>query len=789
MLKRKTIGNRLISAISLMAFLSIGVSLIALMTWDNLEEQIDAIVSKNLPTLRASYHLERSTAALKDSLHKIGFNKDPARHAELKQHIQTEAERITHSIASTASLSSYPALKIEHAGLLKDIDTYSHLLSQRSTLLLALAQSENQISWLHQKVVDELAPIRQEVEWQLTRTAPNHLDSDTIRATVNEFSLIQSITVKESELFHLVQEMFHQSDNRDITNAFHYIGYKTEQLKATSDSLSHYPSTLAFRQQLDDMISQVEPNGPVARQLSVLSALEKTIRSYDKRINNRLIYQEELIQTMVGQADSSLLALNDHTRQSVIISSYILLGVVVLAITLSVFLSVYLVSRGIVARLNQLSQDLYAVAHGDLNARIQVDGDDEIGLLGDSLRQFRQQMLAMQRANALNLINNTQASIITCDLSGIVESVNPSALSLFGADAIPDNQTIWALFNRAMEPRLKRLFLPSSPLQSNGACNLTIKQTHSGEPRYLRLDFRQFKQGRETKVIITVTDITEQESAARWLENMVQEKTESLTKRNRQLKAEIEDRKRIEEDLRATQDELIQAAKMAVVGQTMTSLAHELNQPLSAMTTHIFATRMAVDKNNLTQLAASLDKMDSLTERMARIITSLRNFAKKQSANRMLQAVDIQESINHARQLIESRLKVQQTKLISRINSPFQVMADPVQLEQVLVNLFINSCDAVAGSDTREIYVELLHHSAAPRTFSLAICDTGPGFARDIIEKLFTPFTTTKDVGLGLGLNICRSIMNRLNGDIFLASTLQGGAMVVLELKKDDDER
>ncbi|KDM92565.1 ATP-binding protein [Photobacterium galatheae] len=789
MLKRKTIGNRLISAISLMAFLSIGVSLIALITWENLDDQIDAIVSKNLPTLRASYHLERNTASLKDSLHKISFNKDPARHAELRQNITQSAGQITESIANTASLASYPALKLELETLLQDIEDYTDLLNKRTTLLLILAQSEARLNWLHLNIVEELVPIRQELEWQLTRLDPNQLDDEKIRSMIHEFSLLQSITIRENELHQLVKDIFMEFKNRDISNTFQYIGHRTTQLKNMGDVLSHYPSTSLFRQHLDEMIRQVEPNGPVERQLRTLSSLQKSIQTYDKKIQNRLIYQEELIQAMVDQADSSLLALNDHTRRSVIISSYILLGVVLLAITLSVLLSIYLVSRGIVTRLNQLSHDLYAVAHGDLNATIQVDGDDEIGLLGGSLRQFRQQMLEMQQSNALNLINNTQASIITCNLAGVVESVNPSALALFHADTIPKGHTVWSLFSHNTETRLKSLFQTGSLLQNNQACSLTIRHTYHHEPRYLRLDFRQFSQGHEDKVIITMTDITEQESAARWLEGMVHEKTESLTKRNRQLKAEVEDRKRIEADLRATQDELIQAAKMAVVGQTMTSLAHELNQPLSAMSTHLFATKMAVGQNNFTLLPASLDKMESLTERMGRIISSLRNFAKKQSANRAVQAIDIQQSVSHAQQLIENRMKVQQTTLLCHIDNSYQVMADPIQFEQVLVNLFVNSCDAVAGSDTREIHVDVLDSHADQQSVRLAVSDTGPGFAASIIEKLFIPFTTTKDVGLGLGLNICRSIMNRIEGDIYLASTLQGGAMVVLELKKYDDYR
>jgi two-component system phosphoglycerate transport system sensor histidine kinase PgtB len=335
-----------------------------------------------------------------------------------------------------------------------------------------------------------------------------------------------------------------------------------------------------------------------------------------------------------------------------------------------------------------------------------------------------------------------------------------------------------------MQQRLKSLFVDTSPLLIKGACNLTLKQNTKDDCVYLRLDFRLFTQGNSNKVIITMTDITEQINASHWLENMVREKTSSLTDRNHQLKQEVEDRKRVENDLLAAQDDLIQATKMAVVGQTMTSLAHELNQPLSAISTHVFTAKTALKKENYARLPASLDKIDNLTARMGRIIASLRSFSRKQSANNPLVSVNIRESINQSMLIVESRAKIQKTIITNTINQDLFSSADQVQFEQVLVNLLVNSCDAVAGQEQREISVlSLLNNKQLLR---IAVSDTGNGFDAEIIKKLFIPFTTTKDVGLGLGLSICRSIMNRLGGNIFLASTIEGGAMVVLELNKHD---
>ncbi|MGF1759623.1 ATP-binding protein [Photobacterium sagamiensis] len=786
MLRRKTIGNRLIAAIAFMAFLTISVSLIAVVNWEAIDNQIEAIVDNNMPTLKASYQLERNTAGLQATLHLLSQNTDPIMHNDLKQNINIKLEQITNAITDTAGLKYYPSIKTEHAVLLEDIDAYADLLNQRNTHLYSLAQTENTIRWLHQDLIDELTPLRQEVEWQLTRMLPNAINSEAIAEVMTEFSLIQSITINENKLHQLVQEIIQQRQTRDISNAFYFIGYKTDELSNMSQTLRHYPSTISYRQLLQEFITLVEPDGVLEKQLKKDVQLHVNINLHEKRIQTRLNNQEERIQTMVEQADTSLQQLNNETRKSIFFSNIMLLGVVSLSVLLSIVLSIYLVGRGIVKRLNLLSKDLDEVTKGNLNANIQVTGDDEIGLLGDSLRNFCCQMQEMQQSNALNLINNTQASIITCDLNGVVESVNPSALKLFSYDTAMADITVWDLFNENMQQRLKYLFSDGSPLVANGACNLTLKQNYQENILYLRLDFRLFKQGNSDKVIITMTDITEQENAARWLENMVREKTQSLTDRNRQLRAEVDDRKRVEDDLRATQDDLIQAAKMAVVGQAMTSLAHELNQPLSAISTHVFATKMAIKKQNYDRLAISLDKIDNLTARMGHIISSLRSFSRKQSASNPLKCVDIHESIHQAMLIVESRAKVQKTTIINEVDTALYAQADQVQLGQVLVNLMVNSCDAVAASEQREITISTLENISSP--LRITVSDTGDGFAAEIIKKLFIPFTTTKDVGLGLGLSICRSIMTRLGGEIFLASNLQGGAMVVLELNNYDNE-
>ncbi|HIF9174967.1 ATP-binding protein [Photobacterium damselae subsp. damselae] len=777
----KTIGNRLIAAIGFMAFLTIAVSLIAATNWERLNRQIETIVHQNMPTLQVSYQLERKSAGLQSELNEIALTRDPIVFTALNNKIDQHLESITAAIKKTISLENHVALKKEHEQLTQDISIYIHLLAQRNEVLTNLQQTQNAIKWLHQDLVDELSPLRQDVEWQLKRMMPTVQQDRALTEVMTEFSLIQAITIKENELHQLIEDIILQRRQRDLGNAFYFIDYKIKEITRLSLQLAHYQTTTNYRQLLKEFITLTSPQGDLQKQLRKDVDLSRKITQLQDSIGNQMVSQEELIQAMVTQADNDLNQLNKETRHTITLSNIILFGVVFLTMFISIMLSIYLVGKGIVKRLNLLSQDLTAVTNGKLDSPIQVTGDDEIGLIGNNLRLFCQQMQEMQKTNALSLINNTQASIITCNLFGTIESMNPSAQKLFQLDITDSLVQIWNLFEHDMHGRLQALFDTNSPLLNQGAFNLTLCRKIIDETIYLRLDFRIFQQGNQDKVIVTITDITEQENIARWLENMVKEKTLSLTNRNRQLKEEIEDRKRIEADLRNTQDELIQAAKMAVVGQTMTSLAHELNQPLSAISTYIFTAKMAIERENYTKLLTTIEKVDNLTSRMGRIISSLKSFSKKQSAGNALAKVEIQESINQAMMIVESRAKMQKTVINNLVPSGLFALADQVQLEQILVNLLVNSCDAVARNQHRTIDIILLSQDSV--SIKLAVSDSGSGFGEDIIKKLFIPFTTTKDVGLGLGLSICRSIMTRLNGDIFLASNLNHGAMVVLELK------
>jgi histidine kinase len=224
-----------------------------------------------------------------------------------------------------------------------------------------------------------------------------------------------------------------------------------------------------------------------------------------------------------------------------------------------------------------------------------------------------------------------------------------------------------------------------------------------------------------------------------------------------------------------TEQQLIQASKMATLGEMATGIAHELNQPLSVIkTTSTFFTRK-LDRDEPIDpqiLKTMLSKVDGNVDRAARIINHMRQFARKSDLE--LHAVQINDVLHSAFEIFSQQLKVRGIEVQWNLSSDLpKIQADPQRLEQVFINLLINARDAIEEkwnrhgrndqSDFIRIRTELCGHQVVCR-----ICDTGPGVPQNLRKKIFEPFFTTKEVGkgTGLGLSISYGIVMECQGQI-----------------------
>ena len=255
----------------------------------------------------------------------------------------------------------------------------------------------------------------------------------------------------------------------------------------------------------------------------------------------------------------------------------------------------------------------------------------------------------------------------------------------------------------------------------------------------------------------------------------MQKKTQELELRNQILLDEIDYRVKVQTELENTQNELTQTAKLAVVGKTLTSISHEITQPLNAMNAYLFSAKRAVRKQDNEAILTYLDKINHLVERTALIVKRLRQFSRQGSGK--MRAVSLNDSIQSAWELLETQHKNRNTQLIVPSNLP-NVLGEDVLIEQIFVNLFLNALEAIEHIPPK-ICIEV--HSIDQQSISLWVSDNGQGWP--LTEKLLQPFSSSKSINLGLGLSISQSIMEQCQGELRIASTLSHNALIILNFK------
>jgi len=272
------------------------------------------------------------------------------------------------------------------------------------------------------------------------------------------------------------------------------------------------------------------------------------------------------------------------------------------------------------------------------------------------------------------------------------------------------------------------------------------------------------------------------EQANAELEHRVEKRTADLSAVNRQLRSQIDETRRAQDDLRLAQDELVQAGKLAVLGQISSGINHEINQPLGAIRAYADNARAYLDRDRGELARENLESISELTDRMAAIITRLKGFARKSSgANR---AVPLLPSIDNALALL--RLQIQDLDVEVVLDLPDSeplVNGDSVRLEQVLVNLISNALDAMAEAPKRVLTVSVRETG---HDVTVKITDTGGGIDPADQVRIFDPFFTTKESekGLGLGLSISLDIVKDFGGMLYACDDGGDGASLAITLRQ-----
>ena len=275
--------------------------------------------------------------------------------------------------------------------------------------------------------------------------------------------------------------------------------------------------------------------------------------------------------------------------------------------------------------------------------------------------------------------------------------------------------------------------------------------------------------------------------ASTLLEQRIADRTAELVRANRDLAERYAELQQAEGLLRRTQDELVQAGKLGMLGQMAAGMTHELNQPLTAVKAFADNAVAFLDQDDVPSVRENLRHISDACSRMGRLIGQLKGFARRSggAADEGVGPVDLAQSIRNAALLLEADYRQHGATLTITAVPSAPVTGDAVRIEQVLVNLLKNALDAVAGCDERRVHLALsLDDGAggAPEAV-VTITDTGPGIAPQARGRLFEPFFTTKPSGqgLGLGLAISSSIVQAMGGRLEAADAA-GGAQFTLRL-------
>lgn len=265
------------------------------------------------------------------------------------------------------------------------------------------------------------------------------------------------------------------------------------------------------------------------------------------------------------------------------------------------------------------------------------------------------------------------------------------------------------------------------------------------------------------------------------LERKVEMRTEALRKANEQLHSEVTERKRAEETLKATLKDLVQTAKLAVLGQMSAGVTHELNQPLAALRTLSSNAAVLLERGRHEEAASNLRMIGQLTDNMGKITGQLKRFARKSTAE--LRPTPVGSVIADALFVLHQSKPGRSATVVQDLEPDCPAaLCDANRLEQVLLNLLANALDAVHPVAAPQVRIELRcegHH------IRIGVHDNGLGVSAEVRPHLFEPFFTTKGQGqgLGLGLAISAHIVKEFGGTLHAESSPLGGTAFIVRLR------
>ena len=652
-----------------------------------------------------------------------------------------------------------------------------------------LDRKTEKLRWFYTDLMGELEPLSQDYAYNVDAEAERIVDSaQQGAADVSATLLQQSMKIKEaiektrSHSALLVNLMMQAStlDNRGRLDSMAMLAEDTiaiimQDIKDLKDDIS----SLTLRQILADI-------DDLAVGKESVFAIKAGIIDYEVQGQNILklnrVYVAELnsiIDEIVLKSENKVNAAAAGTRSTLRRAHTALVLMILLSFITVAAVMWFYVRGSIVKRLANLSKSMWAISKGDLKYEVVDSGNDEIGKMAAALKVFRDTAIEVEEANAQAIIDNAAVGLILANPDGTIHALNPRAEELFGAD--PEVLVGTSVFE-IVEPNDRQKLEHACSGILNGAEDGYDVDTYSSRKVNetcfpTDIFITKVQQRSSIRLMITVHDVTEREQAHDLLRARVREKTDHLRKINEKLREEVKERERV-------QSELVQAGKLAALGQLSAGIAHELNQPLSAIRYYLHNAEKLLELDEIDLHTKNLEKMKELVERMASMINHLKNFARQQQE--LLGPINVVPVIDRALEMYSGKIEKNNIR-VKRADAATMLEAygEETGLEQVFLNIIGNAIDVLLDNpeNNRELTITAGEKNDE---ITIAIMDNGAGLTGQVPEVVFDPFYTTKEVGqgLGLGLSISYNLIKSFGGTISALNRQTGGAVFTVTLQK-----
>ena len=351
-------------------------------------------------------------------------------------------------------------------------------------------------------------------------------------------------------------------------------------------------------------------------------------------------------------------------------------------------------------------------------------------------------------AHLQSILDTVLDATIVIDTSGTILSFNASDVRQFGytpEEAIGNNVSLLMPEPyRAQHDGYLERYLNTDEKRIIGIGRVVVGRRKDGSTFPMKLAVGEMRRGDRRYFTGLIRDLTEREESAAMLDQ--------------------------------ARSELARLARLSELGEMASTLAHELNQPLSAIANYVQGCRRMLDKLDdelAVRMRGALDETAKQALRAGDIIRHLREFVTRGATDKSPEDVKHLVEEAGALALMGSRERGVMSVFDFGAESGL-VVADKVQIQQVLINLMRNAMEAMRDSPTKELHIRT--RPAADRRMLIEVEDTGPGISDEIAPQLFQPFTTTKPNGMGVGLSISKRIIESHGGELTVARNASGGA-------------